>query len=140
MTDVFLGIIAGAVVVMAVIQVGVIIFAARTARRIGDALTRFEEDIRPIVANLRTASADAARVTAVAAGQLERAEQLITRLQGRIDHVLQAVQESLLRPGREALSLLQKLRRIFFDGWTGSRRANSRKGQPTEEEDALFIG
>lgn len=140
MTEVFLGIIAGSVLVMAVIQVGVIIFAARAARRVGDVVARFEEDIRPIVANLRTASADAARVTAVAASQIERADQFVTRFQGRIDQLLHAFQESLLRPGREALGLLQALRRIIFGGWTGSRRANSRKGQSTEEEDALFIG
>jgi len=125
-TDVFLGIIAAAVLVMAVIQVAAMVFAARAARRVSEAMARLEEDVRPIVANLKTVSADAARITAVAAAQAEQAEQVLTRLRDQIDSLLQAVQETI--------------RRIF--PWTGwwSRRADPRKRQPTEEEDALFIG
>ena len=126
MTDVFLGIIAAAVLVMAVIQVGAVVMAARAARRMGEALARFEEDVRPIVANLKSVSSDAARITAVAAAQAEQAEQVVTRLRERIDSLLQALQEAI--------------RRVF--PWTGwwNRRADPRRRQPTEEEDALFIG
>lgn len=126
MTDVFLGIIAAAVLVMAVIQVGAIVMAARAARRVGEAMARFEEDVRPIVANLKAVSSDAARITAVAAAQAEQAEQVVTRLRDRIDSLLQALQEAI--------------RRMF--PWTGwwNRRADPRRRQPTEEDDALFIG
>ena len=51
---VFLGIIAVAVLVMAIIQVAAIVFAARAARSVGEAVSRFEQDVRPIVANLQT--------------------------------------------------------------------------------------
>ena len=126
MTDVFLGIIAAAVLVMAVIQVGAIVLAARAARRVGEAMARFEEDVRPIVANLKSVSSDAARISAVAAAQAEQAEQVVSRLRDRIDSLVQALQEAI--------------RRIF--PWTGwwSRRADPRRRQPTEEDDALFIG
>ena len=126
MTDLFLGIIAAAVLVMAVIQVAALVLAACAARRVGEAMARLEEDVRPIVANLTTVSADVAKIAAVAAAQAEQAEQVISRLRDRIDGLLQAIQESI--------------RRIF--PWTGwwSRRADPRKRQPTEEEDALFIG
>ena len=92
----------------------------------GEALARFEEDVRPIVANLKSVSSDAARITAVAAAQAEQAEQVVTRLRERIDSLLQALQEAI--------------RRVF--PWTGwwNRRADPRRRQPTEEEDALFIG
>ena len=126
MTDVFLGIIAAAVLVMAVIQVGAIVMAARAARRVGEAMARFEEDVRPIVANLKSVSADAARISSVAATQAEQAEQVLSRLRDRIDGLVQALQEAI--------------RRIF--PWTGwwSRRADPRRRQPTEEDDGLFIG
>jgi len=125
-TDVFLGIIAAAVLVMAVIQVGAIVMAARAARRVGEAMARFEEDVRPIVANLKSVSADAARISSVAATQAEQAEQVLSRLRDRIDGLVQALQEAI--------------RRIF--PWTGwwSRRADPRRRQPTEEDDGLFIG
>ena len=125
MTDVFLGIIAAAVLVMAVIQVGAIVMAVRAARRLGDTIARLEEDVRPIVANLTVVSADAARITAVAAAQAEQAGQAVSRLRDRMDGLVQAIQEAI--------------RRIF--PWAGgNRRADPRRRQPTEEEDALFIG
>ena len=126
MTDLFLGIIAVAVLVMAIIQVAGIVFAARAARRVGEAMARLEEDMRPIVAILKTVSADAARISSMAAAQAEQAEQVLTRLRDRLEALMQAVQDAI--------------RRIF--PWTSwwTRRADPRKRQPTEEEDALFIG
>jgi hypothetical protein len=125
-TEVFLGIIAVAVLVMAIIQVAAIVFAARAARRVGEALARLDEEMRPIIANLKSVSADAARISSVAAAQAEQAEQVLTRLRGRLEALLQAVQDAI--------------RRIF--PWTTwwSRRADPRRRQPTEEEDVLFIG
>ena len=64
MSDVFLGVIAAAVAVMAIIQVAAIVVAMRAARRVGDAVSRLETDVRPIVANLKSMSADAARAAA----------------------------------------------------------------------------
>ena len=126
MSEVFLGIIAVSVLVMASIQVAAIVFAARAARRVSEAMARLEEEMRPIVANLRIVSADAVRISSVAAAQAEQVEQVLTRLRDRLDALMQAVQDAI--------------RRIF--PWTGwwSRRADPRRRQPTEEEDALFIG
>ena len=73
MTDFFLGVIAAAVVVMAAIQVAVVVFAARAARRLDRLADRFERDIQPVVASLQAVAADAARATALAAAQIERA-------------------------------------------------------------------
>jgi hypothetical protein len=55
MSDVFLGAIAVAVLVM----------AARLARRVDRFADRVEQDIRPIVASLQALTADAARATSV---------------------------------------------------------------------------
>jgi hypothetical protein len=63
MSDVFLGVIAVAVLVMAAIQVAAVVVALRLARRIDRFADRVEQDIRPIVASLQALTADAARAT-----------------------------------------------------------------------------
>ena len=65
MSDVFLGIIAVAVLVMASIQVAAIVVVARMARRLDRFADRLEQDIRPVVASLQALTADAARATSV---------------------------------------------------------------------------
>ena len=71
MTELFLGVIAAAVLIMAIIQVAAIVFALRAARRVDDAVSRFEQHVQPIVANLQSISTDAARATSVASAQVE---------------------------------------------------------------------
>jgi hypothetical protein len=65
MSDVFLGVIAVAVLVMAAIQVAAVVVALRLARRIDRFADRVEQDIRPIVASLQALTADAARATSL---------------------------------------------------------------------------
>jgi hypothetical protein len=144
-TDVFLGIIAGAVLVMAVIQVAAIVFAARTARRVTDVVGRLEQDVRPIVANLHSISRDAARATTAAAAQAERAQQavdtVLARVEAasvRVEQTLATIQDGILSPARDGLAFLQTLRSIFTSFTSpGPRRS---RPAPADEEDALFIG
>ena len=63
MTDVFLGVIAFAVLIMAVIQVVAVVVALRMARRLDRFADSLEQDIRPVVASLQALTADAARAT-----------------------------------------------------------------------------
>ena len=65
MSEVFLGVIAVAVLVMAVIQVAAVVITARLARRLERFADRLEQDIRPMVASLQALTADAARATSV---------------------------------------------------------------------------
>ena len=139
MNDVFLGVIAAAVLVMAIIQVAAIVFAARAARRLGDALTRLEQGVAPIVASLQALSADAARATATAAAQVERADQMLAALRERIEQTVALLQEHFLRPARDLSALLQTLREVFFGGRRSAASDPRRRPHP-EEEDALFIG
>jgi hypothetical protein len=134
--DLFLGIIAVAVLVMAIIQVAAIVFAARTVRRVNDAVGRLEHDVRPIVLNLQAMSADAARATASAAAQVERTEQLLGDVSRRVDDTVAALQTSILAPARDGMAILHGLRAAVaaFRSGTPHRR------QHAEEEDALFIG
>ena len=65
MSEVFLGLIAAAVLVMAGIQVAAVLIVARLARRLDRFADRLEADLRPVVASLQALTADAARATSV---------------------------------------------------------------------------
>lgn len=141
MSDVYLGVIALAVAVMAVIQVAAIVFAARAARRVGDAVARLEEDVRPIVASFRSMSGDAARATSLATAQVERAERLFEDFTRRLEDTMAAFQATVSGPAREAVSILQALKVAIAAFRAGGPAAPTRKRPAgAEEDDALFIG
>jgi hypothetical protein len=147
-TDVFLGIIALGVMMLAAVQLAGIVVAARTARRVGDVISRLEQDVRPIVADLRpilthlqTVAAEAARVSGVAAVQVERAEQMLTDLSRRVDATAARVQSSIIDPAREGFAVLQGLIAAFGAFRRGpGPGALRRRPAPVEDEDPLFIG
>jgi hypothetical protein len=139
-TDVWLAIIAIAVLTMAVIQVAAIVFAARAARQMGDAVSRFEHTLQPIIANLQAVSADAARASAAATAQVERTGQLLHDLATRVDQTVMAVQESILRPARRGMAFLHSLQAILAAFRRADGRTSSQRSTAAEEEDALFIG
>jgi hypothetical protein len=139
-SDVFLGTIAFAVLVMAIIQVAAIVFAARAARRVGDAFARLEQDVRPIIANLQALSADAARATALAASQVERADQMLGALRDRLEQTVILMQQNLLKPMRDLMAMIQAFKEVFFGGDRNTSPGDRGRRQPVEEEDALFIG
>lgn len=70
MTDVFLGVIAISVLVMAVIQVAGIILAARLARRVEGIAGRVEQGVDKVFAGLHGLTEDAARAASVFSGIL----------------------------------------------------------------------
>jgi len=144
-SDLFLGIIAVAVAVMAIVQVAAIVFAARAARSVGDAVSRIERDVQPIVANLKTMSADVARATSSATAQVERLQQTLDVVLGRVDtasarveQTLQTIQDGILAPARDGFGILQMIKSFF----AASRAYGRSRHRPTpaEDEDALFIG
>jgi hypothetical protein len=139
MTELFLGIIALAVLVMAAIQVAAVVLAARTARRVDRLADRLEQDLRPIVNNLRTATAEAARASSLAAGQLERADRLFTDLGNRVDGILTSVQETLIAPAREGFAWLTGLKAALA-AFRELRENTEARPAPVDEDDALFIG
>jgi len=136
-TNLFLGIIAVAVLVMAVIQVAAIVFAMSAARRIGEAADRLERDLRPLMHNLQTMTAEAARVTSLAAVQMERADRMFTDLSRRIEQVM-AVVPNLLGPAGKGIAFLNGLKAALAA--IQELRRTRRGAAHAEEEDALFIG
>lgn len=138
MTDVFLGIIAVAVLVMAVIQVAVIVFAMSAARRIGQVADRLEQDLRPVVSNLHAITSEAARATSLAAAQIERADRMFGDFSRRAEAVMAAV-PSLLRPAGKGFAFLNGIKAALA-AIQELRRSSRRTAAHPDDEDALFIG
>lgn len=139
MSEWFLGVIAAAVVVMAVVQVAVVMMAARAARQAADLMTRLEQDIRPVMANLQAIATDAARATAVAAAQVDRANTLFADMSERVDQTLRQVQNAVVGATTGG-AWFAGLKAVL--GALRQRRQDVPRHRPAsvEEEDALFIG
>jgi hypothetical protein len=143
-TDVFLGLIAAGVLLMAAGQVTAVIMAVRATRRMGDTLGRLEESIRPIVSNVQQMSEDAARAAAIATAQVARAERMMDDVSQKIDETMSMVQHTILAPARNGMAMLEGLKAAFsaFFSGEGSNRRRHAPGPPASvgEDDASFIG
>jgi hypothetical protein len=147
-TDVFLGVIAGSVLVMAILQLAAAVVALRTARQVGSALGRIEENVRPIVANVQEISAkvnqistDAARATAIATAQVERAAVVMDDVAQRVDETLTTVQDTILGPARSGMAIFQGLKAALGSFFERDRRPHRHGPSPdVGEDDASFIG
>jgi hypothetical protein len=138
MTNVWLGIIAVAVLVMAVIQVAAIVFAMSAARRIGQVADRLEQNLNPVVSNLQTITSEAARMTTLAAAQVERADRMFADVARRAEQVMAAV-PTLLGPAGKGLAFLNGIKAALA-AIHELRRSSRRGAAHPDEEDALFIG
>jgi hypothetical protein len=137
-TNVWLGIIAVAVLVMAVIQVAAIVFAMSAARRIGLVADRLERNLNPVVSNLQTITSEAARMTTLAAAQVERADRMFADLSRRAEQVMAAV-PPLLGPAGKGLAFLNGIKAAIA-AIHELRRSSRRGAAHPDDEDALFIG
>ena len=155
MNDLYLGLIALGVLVMAAIQVGAVVAALRAARRVGEMASRFEQDVRPIVVNLQKVSEEAARVSTLAATQVDRLDSLVANISRRVEETAATVQQTILQPARDGLALLSTLKNVIAsfrdlrepraaqepepEGARPARPA-ARRGSPIAPDDDLFIG
>jgi hypothetical protein len=137
--ELFLGVIALATFTMAAIQVGVIVYGVSVARRVNRLLAQVEQDMKPLAESINTIARDAARISSLASGQVERIDRLVTDLTNRIEHTATTVQNSILKPLRDGAALMSGLQAaigVF-------RELTNRSGPPrprAEDDDALFIG
>ena len=138
MTNLFLGIIAIAVAIMAIIQVAAIVFAMSAARRIGQVADRLEQDLKPVVSNLQSITSEAARAATLAAAQMERADRMFADFSRRAEQVMAAV-PSLLGPAGKGLAFLNGLKAALA-AIQELRRSSRRRAAHPDDEDALFIG
>jgi hypothetical protein len=141
MTDLYLGLIAVGVLVMAGIQVAALVSVTRAARRAGEMAARFEQDVRPIIVNLQKVSEEAARASAQAAAQVDRLDALVGNVARRVEETAAIVQQTILQPARDGLALLSGLKSVIasFREPRETPQAHPRKEAP-EPQDDLFIG
>jgi hypothetical protein len=100
---IFLGVIALAVSIMAAIQVGIVVYGQRLARRVDALATQVDRDIKPLLAHLTTIGEEAARASSLAAAQVERVDREGMALFAGVRAAFEAVR-GLRRPGAPARS------------------------------------
>jgi hypothetical protein len=140
--ELFLGIIAFGVVVMAAIQVAAIFAGLRLARRVDELATQMDQEIKPLIANLSALSSEAARAAALAAKQAERLDRVFGEMVERVDKTLEAAQEFVTGPARQGMAIMAGVKAVV-DAFRGLREASRRRSAPRpamDEEESLFIG
>jgi len=138
-SDVFLGVIAAATLVMALIQIGAIISALKLARQAQQVLQSVQQDVRPLIARAQAIAEEASRTVAMASVQAQRVDRLITDLSQRVDETAGVIQEAILTPAREGLAIVAAVK-AGLGALRGLRDSRPRNGRHAEEEDPLFIG
>ena len=136
-TQVFLGIIAMATLLMALVQVGFIIYGWTIARRVSKMLDRIEHEMTPVLEGLSGMARDAARASSLALAQVERVDRLFTDLTTRIEETATTVQRVVLTPLREGAAVMAGIRALLSVLKSVGRPGSATS---TEDEDALFIG
>lgn len=149
LSELFLGLIALAVLAMAIGQVVAAVLAVRIARQLGESVRRLEQDIRPIVANVQAMSADAARAAAKATVQVEKAERLLNDASKRVEDTMSVVQRTILGPARDSMAIIQGIRAAISAFRDLSARSKRRPSPPVpvavpdpgaDDDHASFIG
>jgi Asp-tRNA(Asn)/Glu-tRNA(Gln) amidotransferase A subunit family amidase len=140
--ELFLGIIAFAVLIMALIQVGAIFAGIRLAKRVDQLARQLDQEIKPLIANLTAMSSEAARAATLAAKQAERLDRVFGELVQRVDVTLAAAQEFVTGPARQGMAIMSAVKTVV-DAYRGLRESSRRRAasrHAVEEEESLFIG
>jgi hypothetical protein len=138
-SDVFLGVIAAATLVMAVIQIGAIVAALRLSRQAQQVLQSVHQEVRPLIARAQAIAEEASRTVAIATTQAQKVDRLITDLSQRVDETAGVIQEAIITPAREGLAIVAAVK-AGLGALRGLRDMRPRNGRHAEEEDPLFIG
>ncbi len=141
--EVFLGIIAVAVAVMALIQVGAIVAGLRLARRVDRMTTQFEQDIKPLLQHVTSITNEAAKAASLASAQVERIDKTIDHLLTRVDQTVATAHHIMTGPARNGLAVVAGVKAAMgaFRGFREASRRRSAVRHPVpEDEESLFIG
>ena len=137
MTDwqlVWLGVIAIALSLMALIQIVVLIAIARLAWQAVQGVRDLRREIRPVMEKVHR---DATRVSSMAVAQAERLSAFVTDTTSRLDDTVGAVQRFVTGPLRQGSAVAAAIKAVV-----ASFRARPRPGRHThhDDEDPLFVG
>jgi hypothetical protein len=138
-SETFLAVIAAATLIMALIQIGAIVAAARIARQAQQTLATVQLEIRPLLAKATAVADEASRTAALATAQAQKVDRLVTELSQRVEYTSGVVQEAIITPAREGLAVMAAVK-ATLGALRGFREMRPRHGRHAEEEDPLFIG
>lgn len=134
--ELFLGIIAVATLLTAIVQVGILVAAGLLARRLQRAIERTETELKPLFEHVNAIARDASRAASLATTQVERADRLFADAAQRLEDTMTKVQTLVTAPIREGaamISAFQAVVNVFRDFRSGRHRPRA------EDDDALFI-
>ena len=132
----FLGVIAAATLVTAILQVALMLYAGRLARRLARLVDDIERELKPLFASANAVGRDAARVASLAVSQMERADHLFANVAAKVEETVAVVQRTMIAPAREGMALLAGLRAALA-ALRGLRAPAQEKR--ADEEETLFI-
>jgi hypothetical protein len=134
----FLGVIAVATAVMALVQIGAIVFLARLALQVRELMSTIQTDIRPLIARANAIADEASKTATLATVQAQKIDRLVTDLARRVDETSAVIQQAVIAPAREGMALFAALK-AGLGALKGFRDLRGRPGS-VDDEDALFIG
>ena len=138
--NVFLGVIAVATALMAIVQIGAIVVLARVAGQVQGILATIQTDVRPLLARANAIAEEASKTATLATAQAQKIDTLVTDLTRRVDETAGVIQQAIITPAREGMAIIAALKAGFgvLKG-LGLRDMRGRHGS-VDDEDALFIG
>ena len=134
----FLGIIAAATALMALVQIGAMVVLARVSMQVRDLMSTVQQDIRPLIARATAAADEAHKTAALATGQAQKIDRLVTDLTRRVDETSLIIQQAIVTPAREGMAIVAGIKAALV-ALRGLRDLRNRAGG-VDDEDALFIG
>jgi hypothetical protein len=137
--QVFLGVIAVATLVMAIVQLSVIIYGWMLARKVARIVADIERETASMMVSLNAMARDASRATALAAVQVERVDKLFADLSLRVEQTASTVQKVIIAPLREGTAVIAGVKAALAVLKDLTKRSGT-SGARSEDEDALFIG
>jgi hypothetical protein len=137
---VFLGVIAAATALMALVQIGAIVVLARVAVQVQGILGTIQKDIGPLIARANGIAEEASKTATLATAQAQKIDRMVTDLTRRVDETSVIIQQAIVTPAREGIAMVAALKAAFgvLKG-LGLRDMGGRHGH-VDDEDALFIG
>lgn len=135
-SELFLGLIAAATVVMALIQVGAIIAALRLAKQAQEMMLTVQRDVQPLIAKAHAIADEATRTVAIARAQAEKVDRVVTDLSRRVEDTAAVLQNAIIAPAREGMAIVAAIKA----GLGALRGLRPGDGRQADDEDPLFIG
>ena len=138
MTDwqlVWLAVIAVAVTVMAIVQIGVLVAVMRSVRQLVETAQKIRQEVSPLADKVNRIADDAGRAAALALAQIERMDRALSATTQRVDETLNVVQSALVEPIRHGAAVVSAVR-----GLLSVFRGTREPAPGRDEEEALFVG